>query len=750
MTAKYLPVKQFQPAVRVGKSYSLTRQTLLKIGSIIVLVTICTSLLSYFYLSSSMESQFIDQLGKYVKERGAREQLTFTEAQNNELSLKAEVLQRLADSAKNQSQSASSVEADFNQLMVRYPDGVLRNRSENYDGKRLPTVFLGPQAQVTPDLMKNVMLFYNLTATYGPAWHTRFQDTYIATPDNITVCYWPEAPTWAQDAKADYDATKLEWFYTSDPQHDPSRTPTWTGVYMDAPSKQWLVSVETPIDMNGKHFATIGQDITLNELIDRTINDHLNDSYNVVIHRDGRLIAHPEMMKAIQDKGGTLTVAQTGDAHLKRIYDKISANVDPTTGNLKSPVIKNDDDSEYLAVDYISEPNWYFISVVPKSYLTSTAFGTAQFILMLGVIALIIELVALFLIFRGQITRPLGHLTNVTERIANGDLTQRVNINKRDEIGRLAASFNGMVESLTELNQEIGRAGQELNGSAIELLAMVNQQTAGASEQVAAVQQTSATIHEVKSTIEQTGQKAWAISDAATGSITVAEEGQQVVLETISSMTNIKEQVESIAENILALSEQTQQIGEIIATVNDIAEQSNLLALNAAVEAARAGEHGRGFAVVANEVRNLAERSKMATNQVRTILSDIQKATNSVVMVTEEGAKGVDEGVKLVDKTGTTITQLSRIIRENQSNTQQILAVVQQQNVGLEQVAQSIMSISDVTGQNVASIRQLEERVQGMNRLSGRFGELTSRYQLDDQNRKGSVGPSKKDWADLN
>jgi methyl-accepting chemotaxis protein len=211
----------------------------------------------------------------------------------------------------------------------------------------------------------------------------------------------------------------------------------------------------------------------------------------------------------------------------------------------------------------------------------------------------------------------------------------------------------------------------------------------------------------------------------------VAEDGQQAVIETVSGMNSIKEQVETIAENILVLSEQTQQIGEIIASVNDIAEQSNLLALNAAVEAARAGEHGRGFAVVANEVRNLAERSKQATAQVRTILSDIQKATNAVVMVTEEGTKGVEQGVRLVDRAGLTIRQLSDIIRENLNSTQQIMAVIQQQNVGVEQVAQAMTNINEVTNQNVAATRQLQQSVEGMNHLAERLNKLTSSYDMD-------------------
>ena len=105
-------------------------------------------------------------------------------------------------------------------------------------------------------------------------------------------------------------------------------------------------------------------------------------------------------------------------------------------------------------------------------------------------------------------------------------------------------------------------------------------------------------------------------------------------------MNHIREQMESIADSVVRLSEQGQAISEIIATVNDIAEESNLLAVNAAIEATRAGEFGKGFAVVAQEVKSLAEQSRQATAQVRTILMEVQKATSAAVMATEQGIQG--------------------------------------------------------------------------------------------------------------
>ena len=189
-------------------------------------------------------------------------------------------------------------------------------------------------------------------------------------------------------------------------------------------------------------------------------------------------------------------------------------------------------------------------------------------------------------------------------------------------------------------------------------------------------------------------------------------------MQTHESMSEIKARVESIAENILALSGQTQQIGEITATVNDIASQSNLLALNASVEAARAGEHGKGFAVVAVEVRNLAEQSKQATAQVKAILNEIQRATNAAVMATEEGTKGVDYGVQLTNQAGLTIEHMAESIGEGAAAAQQIVASSHQQATGMEQIALAMQSINQATLQNLAATNQTEKAARELSGLA--------------------------------
>jgi methyl-accepting chemotaxis protein len=194
-------------------------------------------------------------------------------------------------------------------------------------------------------------------------------------------------------------------------------------------------------------------------------------------------------------------------------------------------------------------------------------------------------------------------------------------------------------------------------------------------------------------------------------------------------MDLIRARVESIAENILALSAQTQQIGEIISTVSDISAQSNMLALNASVEAARAGEQGKGFAVVAAEVRSLAEQSRQATAQIKSILLDIQDGINSTVMATEEGTKVVDEGISLAAQAGEVIEQLASAIDDAAQTAMQVRAGAQQQATGVEQIALAMQNINQATAQTLASTRQTEKAAQDLDQLARHLTEVVEQFE---------------------
>ncbi|MCG7849657.1 MAG: methyl-accepting chemotaxis protein [ANME-2 cluster archaeon] len=263
-----------------------------------------------------------------------------------------------------------------------------------------------------------------------------------------------------------------------------------------------------------------------------------------------------------------------------------------------------------------------------------------------------------------------------------------------------------------------------LSSTSTQILATTTQVASSSEETATAASETTTTVEEVRQTAQVSTNKAKDVSDTAQKTVQVSRSGLMSVEKSIEGMNNIREQMESIAETIVMLSEQTRIIGGIIATVNDVAEQSNLLAVNASIEAAKAGEQGKGFAVVAQEVRNLADQSKEATVQIRVILSDIQKAVNAAVMATEQGSKSVETGVKQTTEAGESIRMLANSIVESSQSAIQIAASSQQQLVGMDQIASAMENIKQATTQNVAGIKQVEQAAKNLNELAQQLSSM--------------------------
>jgi methyl-accepting chemotaxis protein len=322
----------------------------------------------------------------------------------------------------------------------------------------------------------------------------------------------------------------------------------------------------------------------------------------------------------------------------------------------------------------------------------------------------------------------LRRISDFSQSVAAGDLT--VQSIRRSEVDSLGISLEGMLQNLRHQTGEIQGAANVLASAASEIFTSATQFAANSNETASAVSQTTTTIEEVKQTAHQSNERARQMAARARTTDEIAQAGIVSVQETTRMMAKIRGQMDTIGASIVRLSEQGASIGEITSTVSDLADQSNLLAVNAAIEAAKAGEHGRGFGVVAQEIRSLAEQSKVATSQVRAILTEIQRATTAAVLAAEQGSKSVEQGEAQAGEARASIESLAKTVAEASQGAALISASSQQQLAGMDQVVVAMESIKAASVQGVAGTRQLETGAQNLNAVGQKMKQLLELYKI--------------------
>lgn len=349
-------------------------------------------------------------------------------------------------------------------------------------------------------------------------------------------------------------------------------------------------------------------------------------------------------------------------------------------------------------------------------------------LIIFGAIALSFSLLIVITLDK-TIAKPLNSISKTAALIASGDLSVNTAILERnDEVGLLSSSFSQMVNKLRGSLKEIIEGTNLLGASSSEILAATTQVASGAAETATAISETTTTVEEVRHAAQLSNQKASRVSENAQQVVQIAQAGQTAVNETVSSMNDIKKQMESVANTIMRLSEQSLQIGGIVASVTDVADQSNLLAVNAAIEAAKAGEQGKGFVVVSDEIRRLALQSKQATIQVRNILTDIQKATSAAVMATEQTSKAVENGVLKSNEAGESIRKLAESSSKAVEAATLIVSSSQQQVIGMDQIGLAMTNINQAGRENAVSMAQSEKAAKDLNELGQKLKHLVAQY----------------------
>jgi methyl-accepting chemotaxis protein len=330
---------------------------------------------------------------------------------------------------------------------------------------------------------------------------------------------------------------------------------------------------------------------------------------------------------------------------------------------------------------------------------------------------------------KAMLEQQISSLLQVVSAASAGRLTVEAPVGE-DEMGRLAAAFNQMVASLRTLVGEVQRAGLQVSSASAEILAASEQHASGSAQQAAAVGEVTATLEELSGTAAQIAENARAVEGVAAETAHSAQAGAAAVEEAIRAMEGIRARVEEIAKKTLALGERSQQIGEVLTLIKEIAGEIHLLALNAAIESAAAGEHGKRFAVVAAEVRRLAERTRASTEEIRAIIGEIQAATNSSVLATEQGMKEAEGVAVRAGRAGEALEEILGKVDRTAQAAKQISVATQQQRTASDQIVASMRELADVIKQTAAGMKQSSVAAGELNQLAVELKARVSAFQV--------------------
>ena len=321
--------------------------------------------------------------------------------------------------------------------------------------------------------------------------------------------------------------------------------------------------------------------------------------------------------------------------------------------------------------------------------LTDQIYARSR-VMLIGIIAVGVAFgILLGFLMSRSITRPLRAAVEIADRLAAGDLTQRIEAEGRDETAALLRAMDGMNQRLSQIISEVRSASDGLASASEEISATAQSISQASTEQAASVEETSASVEQMSASIAQNTENAKVTDGMAGKANREANEGGQAVRDTLVAMKTIAAK---------------------ISIIDDIAYQTNLLALNAAIEAARAGEHGKGFAVVASEVRKLAERSQVAAQEISNV------AQGSVALAERAGSL-LDEMVPSISKTSDLV--------------QEITAASEEQTSGVEQINSAMLQLSQVTQQNASASEELAATAEEMSSQAELLQQLMEFFTLN-------------------
>ncbi|HCE3719295.1 TPA: methyl-accepting chemotaxis protein [Vibrio parahaemolyticus] len=507
------------------------------------------------------------------------------------------------------------------------------------------------------------------------------------------------------DPGPDYDPRQRPWFIAAKNKGDL----VVTDPYVDASSKNVIISVGTPVKQNGQFLAGMFYDLELTTLSDLVNQVNLFDAgYLFLVTDDGTTIAHPQS---------------------KYNGEKLNSYLPQVDLNKATQHIEVDNNPYMVSLTHIPSENWYVGAIIDETAAYSVVGELRNSAIIYSIIAVLASVIALTLLIR-TLMRPLDTLNTAIKDVASGkgDLTQRLETDTDQEFSELAKNFNTFMENLQQqIIESKSISDQILTGT--QITAEGARDSAGAIQtQLQELEQLATAMHEMSVTATEVANNAQGAASAAKEADQATIEGSSVVSESTQTINMLSDSIDLAVEEVQVLESATANIETILKVINDIADQTNLLALNAAIEAARAGESGRGFAVVADEVRTLAQRTQESTTEIRSMIEQLQSGASSVASAMHQSKGSAVEAVEKADLANDALQRIRDAIQRISDMNLQIASAAEEQSLVAEEINNNTVNIKDLSTQVADSANRTNEAMQSQHDNVRKQDEILNRF----------------------
>ena len=482
----------FAPITRLKRS--LAFKSLVGFGWRITFVIALMALVGMLAMEKVLERQILGKLDVFIKERTERESEIFDTIKeaHQQATLSLEMALTEPDE--------TDVDAAFDRWFPAAADGSRRSADELFDGVVVPYAghvsgmgaFIGDGADITAERKRLLLHSFFLSHAFGSAHMPEIPSFYFYTPDRNLVIHAPARADkliyYRQNAPADFSFEQTEFVKLVSPANNPQgemRCTSLQPIIYDTSGRTWTTGCHTPVYIRNKFVGAWGSSILLDKLLDEAIADHPDGATNMILTADGKLIAHPTLTRQGEVDNRQLQVAQSGNELLKEIYAATLQHRREQTA-----VFELAEADFYMAAGHISGPDWYFVTIYPRSLVMAEARENAVLILYIGAVGIILVLIALYFALSKQIIRPIHALVRHTQSLARGhfdrlparparlfgtgnELDQLVYSTERmaRRISKLVNNLESRVKERTEELERAKRHAEKANSAKSDFLA---------------------------------------------------------------------------------------------------------------------------------------------------------------------------------------------------------------------------------------------------------------------------------------